>query len=140
MYLKNKQVGFSFGAIGEDLNYEANSQRSADIFANNLRKFSLAQQAPAIQIAAIQSEPARITAQYTAPAQADLYRGQASQAVASGQSSILKARTANLKATADVSKDLQQPVKAKVIEILPWALGGLAAIGLVMLVLHRRKK
>lgn len=60
--------------------------------------------------------------------------------MAQAQSTVLRARTQNLKATADVSQQVQEPVKAEAIRALPWVIGGTVALGLVLLIMYRTGK
>lgn len=106
--------------------------------------FQLATAAPAIEVARLQTEAARVTAKELAPAQAAALRMDSASLsnlrAAEGFSNVLRARTKNLKTTAEVSQQVQQPVKAEAIKALPWVIGGAVALGLLGVILYRTKK
>jgi hypothetical protein len=98
------------------------------------------QAAPQMQIAKIMTAPAMAMV----PAQSKAIVGDsislAGLRSAKGQSTVLRARTENLKTTADVSQQVQQPVKAEAIKALPWVAGGAVSLILLGVILYRTKK
>lgn len=141
MYCKDCNTATEFfSAIGQDMNYVENSAASAKEFAQNQRIIQLAMAAPQIEIARIQSAPAYLQSQTNAQTQpidaSSLSRLRAAQ----GDSTFLRARTQNLKTTADVSQQVQKPVQAEAIRALPYLIGGTVALGLLILILNRTRK
>jgi hypothetical protein len=100
----------------------------------------LAQNAPAIEVAKINAASNQRVAEIRNMPSIAETQSMTPLRLAQASSTVLKARTQNLKATADVSEKMQEPVKAEAIRALPWIIGGSVALGLVIFVLYKTKK
>jgi len=126
-----------FALTGSNLGPPADTIRANQVALYNSQ---LAMAAPQIEVAKINANAATRIAQInTTPLIAET-QSLSPLRMAQASSTVLRARTENLKTEADVSEKLQEPVKAEAIRALPWVIGGSVALGLVIFVLYRTKK
>lgn len=124
----------------DDAQLRDNNAKSAQDFAANQRAINLGMNAAAIEIAKIQAQPALVQSQTNRLTQPVDAGSLAALRAAESTSTVLRARTQNLKTTADVSQEVQKPIQSEFVRALPWLVGGGVALSLITLILARSRR